>query len=189
MTPFKIIFVHGYTASPARDWYPDMDVALRKHDVDFSAPALPGGKQPHAHEWLNIIHQEVTKTNKPIVLVGHSLGTRAVLLYLDQYRPRLEAVILIAPLSNEVKNAQRRGGSAYPDFFKTKLVLNDLKESSHQWLILHSRDDHSLPYAEHGQALAIELGVKLLTFDDRDHFSQAENAPIIFQVLQDTLRF
>jgi hypothetical protein len=188
MSDFKIIFIHGYTASSKTDWYPTIIPMLEKNDVDFVIPNLPGGKHPHSEEWLRLIDREFQKTMKPVVLVGHSLGTRAVLLYLDQYKRRVQNVILIAPLSNETKNAKRRNGEAYPDFFMYKIDTSKIKPLSHKWLIVHSKDDDSLDYEEHGLALSREMKIPLLTFSSRLHFSDASNAPYVFKILTSELR-
>lgn len=189
MSEFRIIFVHGYTASSKLDWYPDISPLLDKLGIDYVIPDLPGGRKPLAQEWVKIVRQKVDNTDKPVILVGHSLGTRAVLLYLDQYGEDrwFEKVILIAPLSNEVKNAQRRKGEAYPDFFEYKIDLEKAKMKVGKFVVVHSKNDHSLDYDEHGVALSEELGAKLIAFEDRDHFSQPESAAYILKILKDEL--
>ncbi|MBT4124217.1 MAG: hypothetical protein HN981_03005 [Candidatus Pacebacteria bacterium] len=62
MSNFKLIFVHGYTASHLADWYPNITPMLENKDVDFSIPDLPGSKKPHSANWLKIIDQEYKKT-------------------------------------------------------------------------------------------------------------------------------
>ncbi len=185
----KIIFVHGYTASSQADWYPNIKPELDKLGVDYSIPDLPGGERPHSNDWVEIIKKEVNSSDKPIVLVGHSLGTRAILLYLDKYRKKIDLVVLIAPLSNETKNAQRRGGETYPDFFKYKINPEKIKSSVKRIVMMHSKDDSSLDYKEHAVILNEELGAELLTYEGRDHFSEPENAPYILEVLRRELKF
>ena len=185
----KIIFVHGYTASSQADWYPAIKPKLDGLGIDYSIPNLPGGENPHSADWIEIIKKEVNLSSKPVVLVGHSLGTRAVLLYLDKYQRKVDTVILIAPLSNDVANAERRGGEAYPDFFKYKIDLQKVKKLADKFVIAHSKDDTSLDYEKHGVSLAKELGVKLIIFEDRDHFSDPENAPYVLDILREELGF
>lgn len=185
----KIIFVHGYTASSQADWYPAIKPELDKLGIDYSIPDLPGGKNPHSADWVEIIRKEVDLSSKPIVLVGHSLGTRAVLLYLDKYQKKVDTVILIAPLSNDASNAERRGGEAYPDFFEYKIDPQKIKRLANKFVIAHSKDDSSLDYEKHGVSLAKELGVRLITFEDRDHFSDPKNAPYVLEILRKELVF
>ena len=185
----KIIFVHGYTASSKADWYPNIKPMLDKLGIDYSIPDLPGHRKPKSKDWVKIIKKEVSSSDKPVVLVGHSLGTRAILLYLDKYKKKLDLVILIAPLSNETKNTQRRDGEAYPDFFEYKINPDKIKKLVKRFVILHSKDDSSLDYKEHGFALNKELGAKLITCDGRDHFCSPENAPFILEFLRRELKF
>lgn len=185
----RIIFIHGYTASSHADWYPAIKPELDKLGVDYSIPDLPGGENPHSANWVEIIRKEVESSTKPVVLVGHSLGTRAVLLYLDKYQKKVDTVILIAPLSNDIANAERRGGEAYPDFFEYKIDSQKVKKLANKVVIVHSKDDSSLDYEKHGVSLAKELGVKLITFDGRDHFSDPENAPYVLEILRKELNF
>lgn len=181
---FHLIFVHGYTASSLVNWYPAISKMLEEVEASYSIPDLPGGKNPRSAEWLEIIEAEVEKAPKPIYLIGHSLGTRAVLLFLAKSKLMVEGVLLVAPLSNELANAQRRGGEAYPDFFEEKLDLAAVKRLSDDWLIIHSRDDQSLDFAQHGQALSEEMGVRIQAFEGRDHFTELEDAEAIFEVLK-----
>jgi predicted alpha/beta hydrolase family esterase len=185
----KIIFVHGYTASSKDDWYPNIKPELDKLKIDYSIPDLPGGERPHSKDWVEIVKREIEATSKPVVLVGHSLGTRAILLYLDKYQGKVDTVILIAPLSNEVKNAKRRGGETYPDFFEYKIDMEKIRKLANKFVVIHSKDDSSLDYKEHGVALSKELGVRLLTYENRDHFSAPENAPYVLEVLRRELNF
>src|SRR3989344_7034257 len=181
--PFKIVFVHGYTASHLVNWYPKISQELNKLSWDYAIPDLPGGKRPHAKKWLKVLHQTIAASDKPLVLVGQSLGTRAVLLYLEKYRPKVEQVFLIAALANRLENAQRRGGGAYPDFFDHQININNIRPLVKQFFVLHSRDDSSIPY-EQGVEIAKDLNAKLLTYENRDHLFEPENAAIILEVLK-----
>jgi predicted alpha/beta hydrolase family esterase len=188
MSDFKLVFVHGYTASSKADWYPRLTKMLDELRVDYVVPDLPGHKRPHSREWLEIIDREVKKSKKPVVLIGHSLGSRAVLLYLDQYKHPVKAVLLIAAFANRIENAARRGGNAYPDFFEYKLDIEAIKRLSDSFTVLHSLDDDSIDY-EQGKAIADDLGAKLVTVEDRGHLYKPTNAELVLQTLRDELHF
>ena len=73
MSDFKIVFIHGYTASSQADWYPNIAKEFDKLNVDYVIPDLPGGEKPHASEWLDEIRKAVTATSKickPIPTMG-----------------------------------------------------------------------------------------------------------------------
>ena len=187
MSDFKIVFVHGYTASSKADWYPAISKELNKLGIKYVIPDLPGGEHPHASEWLEKIHHEVKKIRPPIVLVGHSLGTRAVLLYLEKYPRKVHAVFLIAAFANRVENAQRYDKNAYSDFFEHKIAIEKIKSQVGKFIVIHSKDD-PLDY-EQGVEIANDLGAKLITANGRGHLSEPESASYILEILHQELNF
>jgi len=187
MGDFKIIFIHGYTASHLADWYPNISKELDALGIDYAIPDLPGGKKPHSKEWLQVIDREVKRSNKPVVLVGHSLGTRAALLYLDQYKQPAKAVFLIAAFANRVENAERRDRS-YADFFEYKISIGAVKKLCDQLIVIHATDDNSIDI-EQGKDIAEDLDAKLITVDGRGHLYKPSNASFILEQLRRELGF
>lgn len=179
----KIIFIHGYTASSKKDWYFNISKELDKLKVDYSIPDLPGGEYPDHRKWLKIIDREVKSTSKLVLLVGHSLGTRAVLLYLDQYKQSVETTILIAAFNNNWQNNRTREKGKYANFFEYSVDLKKIKNLAKKFIVIHSKDDDSIDYSQ-GVEIANQLGAKLITFKDRGHFHQPENAKYILEILK-----
>src|SRR3990172_8384565 len=171
---FKIMFVHGYTASSHENWYPNISKELTKLGVDFVVPDLPGGDYPHASEWLEKMHEVISKVDEPLVLVGHSLGTRAILLYLEKYQPKVKVVFLVATFANRLENATKYDEGAYSDFFVHKVDIGKIKPLVGKFVVMHSKDDE-LDY-EQAEEISNQLGAKLITYKDRGHFSDPENA-------------
>ena len=184
---FRIIFVHGYTASSRDNWYPEIASQLKNLGIDHTILDLPGGTSPHASAWMREIHKAVSQTSKPVVLVGHSLGTRAIPLYLEKYKPKVKAVFLIAAFANRLENAYKYDVDAYSDFFEHLIDIDSIKPLVEKFVVMHSTDD-SLDY-EQGVEIAKELGAKLITYEDRGHFSGSENAPIVLEALRKELDF
>jgi predicted alpha/beta hydrolase family esterase len=182
---FKVIFVHGYTASSHENWYPNISKELTKLGVDFAVPDLPGGEYPHASEWLEAIHKTVLETNRPLVLVGHSLGTRAILLYLEKYKPKVKAIFMIAAFVNRLENAHKYDGDGYPDFFVHKIDIEKIKPLTGKFVVMHSTDDE-LDY-EQAVEISGQLSDKLITYKDKGHFTEPANATIVLEVLRKEL--
>lgn len=189
MSNFRIIFIHGYTASHTADWYPQISQELQKLNTDFAIPNLPGNKTPHSNEWLQTIRQEISKSNKPLIIVGHSLGTRTALLYLEKYKPQnVEQIILIGAFANRIENALRRNGEAYPDFFEHKINIDEVKKYSKKFVVIHSTDDSSIPF-EQGVEIATDLQAKLITYENHGHFTEPEDATVILKELRNEVGF
>ena len=182
----KIIFIHGYTSSPSADWYPNIAPELAAKNIEYAIPSLSGGNQPHAANWIQEIHAEVEKAHGPIILVGHSLGSRAALLYLEKYPiPNLHALILVGAFNNDLENAKRRD-EHYADFFTNKVDTKKIQALTKTRIIMHSMDDDSIPYQQ-ARDMTRVLNATLLTYRDRGHFTDPESATYIFDVLQNIL--
>lgn len=190
MGDFKIIFIHGYTASHLADWYPNITKDLDKLGIDYVIPDLPGGEYPQADEWLDTLHEIISQTDKPLVFVGHSLGTRTALLYLEKHKPHVEKVFLIAAFRNAgtIEEAKPERNEKYPDFFSHKINLEEIKPLVGKFIVMHSRDDDSIPF-EQGVEIAKDLNAELITYQGRVHFSKPENAPFVLEELRKELHF
>jgi len=183
----KVIFVHGYTASSQADWYPNISKELDKLGVDYSILDLPGGEYLRKNDWLEIIDKEAQAASKPIILVGHSLGTRAILLYLEQYQPKnIDTVILIASFNNDWEKHRLRMDEHYDSFFEHAVDVEKVKKLANQFIVMHSKDDPDLKY-EWGVEMANDLEAKLITYEDRDHFHMPENYMYVLEVIKTVL--
>ena len=171
----KIILIHGSDSSPKKRRYQILFQEFNKLGVELSIPALPGGEHPHGKEWLEIIDREVKNSENPIVLVGHSLGARAVLLYLDKFEKKVDTMILISSPNNDFeKNRKERGGN-FADFFDYAVDIEKIKKLANKFIVAHSKDDDSIPYA-HGVEIAKQLGAEFLSYENMGHFSKDERA-------------
>ncbi|MCL4406021.1 MAG: alpha/beta fold hydrolase [Patescibacteria group bacterium] len=177
-----VIFIHGYNASPEINWYPEMRRELDKLRVPYRMPALPGGDNPKSREWLRIIDETVKSVKGDVVLVGHSLGTRAALLYLDQSKKPVKGVLLVAPFDNNIANAGRRG-FGYSDFFEYPLNIGEIKKLSPKFVVMHSHDDQRIPFGQ-GKRIAKELGADFVAYDGKHHFARPESFADVFAQLK-----
>ena len=182
----KVIFVHGYTSSSTENWYPNISKELDKLGVDYSIRDFPGGEYPHSKEWLEILDREIHSTDKPTILVGHSLGTRAILLYLNKTEKVFDAVILIAPPGNNVEKWEKYSEGRVADFFEHKIDLSNIQSRAKKFIVVHSKDDSDVPYEE-GVEIAQGLNAKLITLEGRDHMSAPENYTYVLDVLKTVL--
>ena len=181
----KILFIHGYTASSHVDFYPTLVPLLNECGADYLIPNLPGGQHPHIHEWLSTIHNTIKDNTKPLVIVGHSLGTRAALLYIEEFQQKVDHLFLIAPLANRLENAQRRNKN-YSDFFTSIVDVAKIKKLVNHSYVFHSKDDHSIPI-EQGEEISRDINAELIVSENRDHFSEPTNAKYIFSILTDRI--
>jgi len=184
---FKILFIHGYTASSKADFYPALSLLLDAAHIDYVIPDLPGEKYPHAQTWIEMLHDSIKDNPKPLIIVGHSLGTRTALLYIEKYLPKVEHLFLIAAFANRLENARRRN-EAYPDFFENKIDISKIKSHIKHAYVLHSKNDHSIPF-EQGVEIAHDLNAEMIESENKDHYCEPSNAPYIFSILKKAIGF
>jgi len=182
----KVIFVHGHNASSSGNWYPNISKELDVLRVDYSIQDFPGGEYPHWKDWLEILDREIGSTDKPTILVGHSLGTRAILLYLDKTEKVFDTVILIAPPSNNIEKWTQYADGQVADFFENSIDLQALRNRANKFIVVHSKDDSGVPYEE-GVEIAQGLDAEMITYEDRDHMSEPENYTYVLEILKKVL--
>lgn len=183
----KIIIIHGYESSPEHHKYQLIARELKKLGVEFVIPQFPGGKHPKSPEWLKIIDQEVKAANKPVVLVGHSLGTKAILLYLDQFEQKIDSVILIATFNNEVENNKKIADGNLESFFEYPLDVKKIRGLVNKFVVVHSKDDQLIPYQQ-AFNISQDLKAELITYDNKGHFGSnqdpVDSAKIFVEVIK-----
>ena len=181
----KVIFVHGYHSSPKKKKYQIISQELDRISIEYSIPAFPGEEYPHSDEWLEIINKEVKKTAKPVIFIGHSLGTRAILLYLDKFEQKVDTVILIASFNNNFKENRKRRNGNYADFFDYALDINKIKKLANKFIVIHSKDDDSIDFQQ-GVDISNDIGAELKICESMGHFSgekrSEENAKYFLEV-------
>ena len=90
----QVLIVHAYNTLPIENWYQWLEKILRDQGYDAKVLTLPTPSAPSEKEWVDSIKKAHTKN--PIVFIGHSLGCRAILAYIDQYGVSAERVVLVA---------------------------------------------------------------------------------------------
>ena len=179
---FTIIDIPGYNHNSESMWHPDFRKYIIESDNEAITLNLPGGKYPVFREWYPIIEQAVSEANNPVILIGHSLGTRAVLLFLEQTQYSVQDVVLIAPFDNSLSNSSFRNGN-YANFFDHLIDINKVKSNiKGQIKVIGSEDDANIPYIQ-AQNISRDLQGELITIPNSGHFLDAKWAKILSEIV------
>ena len=166
---YTIIDIPGYNHNSDSLWHPDFRKYIIESGNEVITLNLPGGKYPVFREWYPIIEQAVAEAKKPVILVGHSLGTRAALLFLEQTQYEVENVVLIAPFDNSLSNSSFRDGN-YANFFEHLIDIEKVKSKIKGKIkVIGSQDDANIPYIQ-AQNIAHDLSAELITILNSGHF-------------------
>ena len=176
-----VIDIPGYNHSSESTWHPEFRQLIGESGNEVITLNLPGGKYPVFREWYPIIEQAVSEAKNPIILVGHSLGTRAVLLFLEQTTQTVENIVLIAPFDNSLANSSFRNGN-YANFFEHLIDINRVKSKiKGEIKVIGSEDDANIPFIQ-AQNIARDLGGELITIPHSGHFLDAIWAKILSEI-------
>jgi predicted alpha/beta hydrolase family esterase len=179
---YTIIDIPGYNHNSDSLWHPDFRKYIIESGNEVITLNLPGGKYPVFREWYPIIEQAVVEANNPVILVGHSLGTRAVLLFLEQTLCTIQNVVLIAPFDNSLSNSSFRNGN-YANFFEHLIDIKKVKSKvKGEIKVIGSEDDSNIPYTQ-AQNIAKDLSAELITLPNSGHFLEPKCAKKISEII------
>ncbi len=179
---YTIIDIPGYNHNSESAWHSEFRQLIAEEGNEVITLDLPGGKYPVFREWYPIIEQAVSEAKNPIILVGHSLGTRAVLLFLEQTTQTVENIVLIAPFDNSLSNSSFRDGN-YANFFEHLIDINQVKSKvKGEIKVIGSEDDANIPFIQ-AQNIARDLGGELITIPHSGHFLDAIWAKTLSEIV------
>lgn len=178
---YTIIDIPGYNHNSESMWHPEFRKYITESGSEVITLNLPGGKYPVFREWYPIIEQAVSEANNPVILVGHSLGTRAVLLFLEQTKKTVQNIVLIAPFDNSLANSSFRNGN-YANFFEHLIDIKQVKSKiKGEIKVIGSEDDVNIPYIQ-AQNIARDLSAELITIPNSGHFLDSKWAKTLSEI-------
>jgi len=156
---------------------PGLNGAGADHWMTFWEKAFPGFRRveqddwekPDYAAWSPRFSEAVTQSERPVVLVAHSLGTSLTMRWsFDQPGParKVMGAFLVAPTDRDMFDA-RPGGSPVRGF--GKMILERLPFPS---AVVASRNDDRVSF-ERAQAFAAAWGSTLIDAGDLGHIGSA----------------
>ncbi len=172
------VLVHGWEGWPENAWFPWLRRELAACGWTTEALKLPDPAIPKRTEWMKMIREAIK--GPEIVLIGHSLGTLAILWTLEKYNgPPIAGVVLVSGFG---RNFHFPGLQTW---FPRDLNFSKIIPKARAWRVIHAHDDHLVPYRE-GQWLVHQLNVPLVTTKRHGHLTHFEGAFEVPEILQQT---
>jgi predicted alpha/beta hydrolase family esterase len=169
----KIFIVHGFGGIPNGGWIPWLMTELAKRDIYACALPMPDSKKPVVSKWIEEIKHAVDNAlDDEIYLVGHSLGSTAVLKYLESVfgNKKVSGVILasglVSPLDPENTTSVYR---AIDSFVVPSVDFEKIKDKAEKFAVFHSIDDPAVPFS-HAEKISNALNCKLVKLEKGGHF-------------------
>ncbi len=162
----KVFIVHGFQGTPDGGWRPWLVKELTKQNISSEALAMPRADNPVCSEWVDEIskHLKINKNNE-IYLVGHSLGTTAILRYLESGEAECVygAVLVSGP-------SESNGNTKIESFLNKGFDFENIKEKCKKFVIIHGDDDPVVSFSN-AETLSRELGGELVVVKKGGHLN------------------
>lgn len=181
----KVIIVHGWEASPENHWFPWLKSELEKFGCKVSIPSMPNTNHPTMLEWAEHLRHIIGKPNEDTYLVGHSLGSVAILRYLESLAEgeKIGGAVLVAGFLEPIEYAE------LDSFFATPFDFEKIRGKIRKIISIHSGNDQVVPI-ENSQSMKDNLGAEQIIVQNAGHFNEGDGFtefPIMLQKMRELM--
>jgi len=178
----RVFIIHGYKSYPGDCWFPWLKKKLTKRNFEVIIPHFRNSGNPKKIDWINTIRKSVVRPDSDTYFIGHSLGSMAIIRYLEILKPsqKIGGVIFVAG-----RIILRSNTSKVSSFFDRPINWRKLKGLSNKYIGVYSIDDH-LVSTENGRLLRQKLKAKFVLEKNKGHFSRVDKIfklPIVLKLL------
>lgn len=175
----RVFIIHGYGADPGCNWFPWLKDELNKRGISAQAPDMPNANAPQCQEWVSLLKELIGQPDQNTILVGHSLGTAAILRYLETFKEGevVGDVFLVAGADANPGFPELDSFVAVPPDYKK------IKKGAKSFTVIHSDDDPVVPF-KMGQRLAKGLDAEFIQLSGLGHLNAGNGLfqmPIILE--------
>lgn len=184
----RAFIFHGWDGTPTGSFKPWLKSKLEELGYEVVVPVLPHAKTPRKEEWLQTIQHVVGIPDEETVLVGHSLGGLAVLLYLSSLpdSARCKKVILVAPVVDAILDMTEEEKAVAKPWLEASIDPEKVRRFSSVITGFFSDNDGAIPTRSE-QVLKETYGAKTFMLHDRGHFDDSAGIKEVPEVLQEIL--
>jgi len=169
----KVFIVHGFMSAPNAGFRPWLMSELNKLDVYACALPMPNPNEPICDEWIKEIVRAIPEPNEDIFLVGHSLGSTAILNYLETVNSdkKFGGVFLVSGPVEKLRiddlNAKIR---KIDNFLNHPFDFKKIKDTAEKFIIIHGDNDEKVPFS-HAEEISKGLEGELVMVKGGGHLS------------------
>jgi len=177
----QVVLMHGKDTDSQGKWYSWFGEQVNILGYQYHAPDLPSAENPDIEEWM--LELDKANINEEAILVGHSRGGVAILRWLEKQPKKfsVKRVVLVATNSGLLSDRYITQESNKGFYTENGYDFEKIKSHCEDFIVLHSQDDHIVPY-EQGVNIARGLQGKLITFEDRRHWGSDTEGKLQIQI-------
>ena len=182
----KAYIIHGWECSSQGGFLPWLKTELENKGYQVSVPDMPDTNTSQISAWLGKMQELIGTPDENTILIGHSLGGLAILLYLQSLPPqsRVGQAVLVASVIEKIEGMSvKETLIATPWLEQGKnLHADKIKEVCPQINAFFSDDDPFIPLSSE-QIAREQLGAITVIEHQKGHFNQKTNIYEVPEVL------
>ncbi|MDR2225163.1 MAG: alpha/beta hydrolase [Providencia sp.] len=164
----KFVIIHGYTASPEKNWFPWLKSQLEALGAQVDVPEMPDALSPDPEKWQQRLQQLPFDIDEDSVLIGHSLGCVTALRFLQNKQQAVKGYILVSGFDEVQQTLPELRSHTLGPLDHTVLVGIADKRIS----IISTNDEIVSPSSS--KALAETLNTQVILEENAGHFLDRE---------------
>lgn len=177
----KVFLIHGFGGQPNGGWRPWLMGELDKRDVYAFALSMLTPRTPNVNEWVGEIARYVDRNKEDeIYLVGHSLGSAAILNYLESTNSKIAGAILV---SGRCVNPTREETAGFYRGKESTFDFEKIKTKAEKFLVIHGDNDDKVPF-ENAEIMSKGLGCELVVIKNGGHLGGKDGFDKFPEVLE-----
>lgn len=187
----RVFIIHGWEGNPNNAWFPWLRKELETRGFEVQAPAMPNPDEPDKDSWVAYLSQMVGIPDSDTYLIGHSIGCKAIMRYLESLpdNNQIGGVIFVASWlilthmedrTDDEKRVVTAWSNPPYDFPKIKKIGN-------KFVAIFSDDDPEVPL-ENTKVFEKEFGAKIIVESGKGHFSDDAEVFELPVVLEELLK-
>jgi predicted alpha/beta hydrolase family esterase len=176
----RAFIIHGYQGYPQEAWQPWLRSELESNGYLVALPAMPHPESPGVVEWVDFIDRLIGAPDQDTVLIAHSMGGFAALLYLDRLDGAKKSVgktVLIAtgfPSGLSAREADERadGDPVLRSWLGCTVDSGRVRRAAGKCTVILSDDDPYIPVDEARAAFAANLEARIIIEKGLGHMNE-----------------
>jgi predicted alpha/beta hydrolase family esterase len=161
----KVYIIHGYKGVPNGGWRPWLMGELNKKDIFACVLEMPTPNTPVKREWVKTIRDIVKEQTSEVYLVGHSLGVRAILSYLETVDSPIAGAVLVSGRYYSASD-----NPSLSSFYEEPIDISKIKSLSKNFVVIHGDNDPHTPLSD-AERFAKEIDAEFIVIADGKHLS------------------
>jgi len=171
MNQKRVFIIHGWGGSPDEPLYKWLKSELEKKSFEVVIPEMPDSEKPVIEAWVSKLEEIVEAPDKDMILVGHSIGCRTILRYLEKLYPisKVGGVVFIAPwltLSNLESEEEWRVADPW---LNTPIKETDIIKHTSKITAIFSDNDPYVP-SENIELFKKRFNAEIIIEHEKGHF-------------------